>query len=357
MIHFEALQARYGDCFLLRWSNDKIAVIDGGPSGVYPILRKRLNALARGNKLAINLMMVSHIDDDHINGLLALMRDLRDQKTSRQPLSYDVKRFWFNSFEDLIGAKGKRSSDASLSALASDAAAMNDWANHLKEAHAVLASVGQGRQLRDLIALFGLDGNQPIDDFAQGSNKSVEIDGLTISVVGPIDDQLEALRKEWKKAPISKKAQLAAYLDTSTTNLSIIVCLVEFEQRRILLTGDARGDYILDGLRRYGHLSEGKLALDLLKVPHHGSDRDSAPDFFKALPAKHYVISADGTYDNPDKDTLKWLIEARGSETYTVHLTNRLPWMDTFFRQMSAGRNFSVNYRGDRDEDFIDIEL
>jgi exosome complex RNA-binding protein Rrp4 len=360
MIHFEVLQAKYGDCFVMRWTGGRLAVIDGGPAGVYPILQARLDTIAADKKLVIDLMMVSHIDDDHINGLLALMTDLRDLKDNGEALPYDIRRFWFNSFEEVIGAKGKHAQDASLAALASNSAEMNEWARLMSDerAVAVLTTVGQGRKLRDLIALLKLEGNQPFDDVVVGSTKPVDIEGLKVSIVGPLDDQLEALRKDWKKAPKASKAELADYLDTSTANLSSIVCLVEFEGKKLLLTGDARGDYILDGLHKYGHLKAGEsLELDLLKVPHHGSDRDSAPDFFEALPAKHYVISANGKYNNPDKDTLKWLIEARGDAEYVIHLTNELPWMKAFFNRMSDGRNFSVNYRGENDDDFIDIQL
>ena len=362
MPRFQALQAQYGDCFLLRWgaAEDKLAVIDGGPPGTYPILRERLLQAANVTPVSINLMMVSHIDDDHINGLLALMRDLRDLKQAHKPLPITVQRFWFNGFEDLIGATGGTSAPTALSSLASNDAELRNWASYFKEEKAigVLASVGQGRQLRDLIALFDLKGNQPIGSFAMGSPAPVDVDGLKITVVGPLDDQLSALRSDWAKAPLSSKAALAAYLDTSTANLSSIVCLVENSGKKILLTGDARGDYILDGLHKYGHLdAAGRLKLDIMKVPHHGSNRDAAPDFFAALPAEHYVISANGKYNNPDRDTLKWLIDARGTDSYTIHLTNQLPWMEAFFDRLRSGRNFTVQYRGTNDGDIIDIAL
>ncbi|MDP1962743.1 MAG: hypothetical protein Q8K93_11145 [Reyranella sp.] len=360
MVHFEALQALHGDCFLLRWGADKLAVIDGGPAGVYPNLKKRLDTIAAGNKLGIDLMMVSHIDDDHINGLLALMRDLRDLKENSEALPYNIRRFWHNSFADLVGVKGNTAETAALSSLASNDGELNDWGRQMTDPRtvAVLASVNQGRQLRDLIALFKLEGNKPVGGIVVGAKPPIDVEGLTISVVGPLDDQLEQLRKDWKKAPQSKKAELADYLDESTANLSSIVCLAEVEGKKLLLTGDARGDYVLDGLHEYGHLKSGTLELDLLKVPHHGSNRNIETDFFEALPARHYVISADGKHGNPDRDTLRWLIEAREDDAqYTIHLTNKLPWMKAFFSRMQDGRKFKVNYRPAADDAFIDIAL
>ena len=49
MLRFEVLQALYGDCFVLRWGEPddvRVAVIDGGPAGVYQTsLKTRLMAL------------------------------------------------------------------------------------------------------------------------------------------------------------------------------------------------------------------------------------------------------------------------------------------------------------------------
>ena len=50
------------------------------------------------------------------------------------------------------------------------------------------------------------------------------------------------------------EATVAAYLDRSVFNLSSIVILAEFKRKRMLLTGDARGDDILAGLRSSGLL-------------------------------------------------------------------------------------------------------
>ena len=50
---------------------------------------------------------------------------------------------------------------------------------------------------------------------------------------------------------------LSAYVDKSVPNLSSIVLLAEAEARSILLTGDARGDKILEGLELVGLMEEG----------------------------------------------------------------------------------------------------
>ncbi|MCO5214404.1 MAG: hypothetical protein M9936_32285, partial [Caldilinea sp.] len=47
-----------------------------------------------------------------------------------------------------------------------------------------------------------------------------------------------------------------------------------------------------------------------MKVPHHGSARNTSPDFFRRITADVYVLCADGKNDNPDYQALEWLVTA-----------------------------------------------
>ena len=48
----------------------------------------------------------------------------------------------------------------------------------------------------------------------------------------------------------------------------------------------------------------------MLKVPHHGSDRNATRGFFRAVTADTYIVSANGHPDNPDLATLIWIVES-----------------------------------------------
>ena len=75
MLQLEALQANDGDCLLLHYDtggNPRVILIDGGSSGIYRnVIEKRLDQL-RGNSAVLNLrlVVVSHIDADHITGIV-----------------------------------------------------------------------------------------------------------------------------------------------------------------------------------------------------------------------------------------------------------------------------------------------
>src|SRR5262249_7490907 len=139
--------------------------------------------------------------------------------------------------------------------------------------------------------------------------------GLTFNVLGPtIPDLLKLHQKhqKWlvqlKEAGKTPAAVLSAYVDESVTNLSSIVVLAEANDKRMLLTGDARGDKILEGLEFAGAMKTGgQIHVDILKVPHHGSSNNIEPDFFERITSEHYVFSGNGEHGNPERETLQML--------------------------------------------------
>jgi hypothetical protein len=198
----------------------------------------------------------------------------------------------------------------------------------------VLAGVAQGRRLRDDARNQHL--RIPINPgfkdrlivAAQGAQVLDLKDDLKMTIAGPMQPELERLRKEyadWIKKhedEIKKEGIPASFTDTSVPNLSSIVALAEVAGKRMLLTGDARGDKILKGLEFVGLLRPGgEMKVDIFKVPHHGSDRDMEPIVFERIPADHYIFSGNGEHGNPERETLGMLFAARGTKGYTMHFT------------------------------------
>lgn len=343
----EALPAQFGDCLLLHYGNDQkpgLILIDGGPGGVWEeSLEPRLKALAAARPgFRINLMMVSHIDDDHVVGLVEFTGAWREAAESDRAWPYPVREVWHNSFERVSNAKDinavKASVTASTGAASIEEVDLDDAAidntEERRDALKVLASVTKGKRLRDDLAALQVPSNTGFEDHlvrpGQGPSVPYKLGPeLTLHIVAPLPDQLTALRKEFAKE-LKPEAALAAYTDGSVPNLSSIAAVATFKGKTILLTGDARGDYLKDGLKQEGQLdSDGKLHVDVFKLPHHGSDRNIDIDFFQDVTADHYVASADGTFVNPDRPTLEMLIDARGKDAdYAIHLTYDVPSID-----------------------------
>jgi len=368
MLVLEALRARFGDALILHSGSKtkpQLTVIDGGPPGVYSdALRPRLEAiraeraLDARTPLDVELMMVSHIDDDHVSGLLELAEKLNDRRENGQPLPWKIRRFWHNSFDDILDNDDLQ---VAGSASAMNTASLGEFL--APEGSLILVSVKQGRELRKLLDALSLGGNPPFKGLVLtgGAAKAVTVGDLKITVVAPRKAELVELQKKWNNEikPLLKKersrerlAEVADYVDKSVHNLSSIVVLVESQGKRILLTGDGRGDHTLDGLKTAKLLKNGKLRVDVLKLPHHGSERNVAPDYFETIVAKHYVVSADGKFDNPDIGTLKMISAARRDDDFTIHLTYPLDEFNVpkigqqvekfFASEKRAGRGYKV---------------
>ena len=113
-------------------------------------------------------------------------------------------------------------------------------------------------------------------------------------------------------------------------NLSSIVVLVEVGGRKLLLTGDAHGDDIVSAWKELG-LGDKPVSIDLLKMPHHGSIRNTTQPFLEFFVADHYVFSADGKHDNPDAPTLEAVVKMHRNRKIVLHFTNQdVTWEDPY---------------------------
>ena len=362
-LRLEVLRAEHGDCLLLH-HDDELILIDGGPPGVYDAtLKPRLEELMaeRSAPLFIRLVMVSHIDDDHVIGLMDMFADAVDRQENRLgPAAWRAGELWLNAFGALTGA-GATVGASALRTAAVDALA----ATAGRVSQAVTAGVRSGIALHQDAITLGVKRNASFDGglVRRGDPPGpVEVvPGLTFTVLAPGDEELDKLRRTWMKWEATHThadATAAANLDQSIFNLSSIVVLARSGDRTVLLTGDARSDHILEGLTAAGLLTDDgpPLAMDVVKLPHHGSIRNFDERFFARVRARHYVISANGRDGNPEDDTLRLLCDSRlhDSEPWTLWLTYGGELADgkqdfhqrlkRFFAARSANQPLDVRY-------------
>jgi hypothetical protein len=311
------------------------------------------------------MLMVSHVDDDHIQGILDLTKELNNAEITKKPQLVQVLSFWHNSFNDMIGQDPKELTGSVKTQFGTaSVSGSGDFPEEKKEeiedrygdynieenederreivfsSLKVLASIEQGFRLRlDTKRLndkgLGFDHNPEFYGkliMTTEAGAAIPIgQGLNFTVIGPMQAEVKDLfskhqnwLRELKARGKSPPEALAAYVDKSIPNLSSIVVLAEAGGKKMLLTGDARGDKILQGLHLANQLEPGsksKIKVDLLKVPHHGSANNLDRDFFERVIADHYIFSGDGEHGNPEREAIEMLFKARGDEPFTVHLT------------------------------------
>jgi beta-lactamase superfamily II metal-dependent hydrolase len=357
-------QSDKGDCLLLTGAGGERLLVDGGMRTSYrDHVASALGALrAQGHDL--DLVYVSHIDQDHIAGVLQLMDDLvawrvhdfqlqngnpthQPPKTPRPP---EVKAIWNNAFHDQVGRNaGKIESMLAASAavlagaededLVEVAQRHQDLANSIPEALQLSRRIGAGQLGIPLNAPFG----HKLAMVRSGAGP-VALGGLQLFVLAPFEADLKKLRTEWNTwlhanedvaDDIRRKARededrlgnevvrLIARLvaeakvlgnrkKVTAPNLASLMLLAEEQGKTVLLTGDGHRDDVLAGLAESGKLdAAGRLHVNVLKVQHHGSEHNIDDPFCRAVTADHYVFCGNGNDENPDLDVVEMLIQAR----------------------------------------------
>jgi beta-lactamase superfamily II metal-dependent hydrolase len=104
MVKLHVVQAEYGDSLILEsrdGKNSTTVLIDRGP---YQTFEKHLKPTLQ--KLPINgkldLVVLSHIDNDHIIGLMDLFEEIKEQREKGTKELVKISKLWHNSFNDLL---------------------------------------------------------------------------------------------------------------------------------------------------------------------------------------------------------------------------------------------------------------
>lgn len=342
ILSVELVNAGSGESVLLHYGTPedvKVIMINAGPRRDYRTsIESRLRQLSAARfgsmPVPIELFIVSDRDEHKTGGLQHLLSSMAG--TSQDDRVAEVRSIWANIFR----IDGPRENFRS--------------------------------RIRKLIGDLQIPINQPFDcHIMRPEHGRVVVtmpDGLEITVLGPDQDHVAALYEvsareakqiggtierlrpekfshisiETDPAPLrvagggrdlktactpSENARRLAggsYTDMSVANLASIVVLFRFRERTFLFTGDSRGDMILDGLSRAGMLDEhDEAAVDLMTIPHLGSDRNITVDFFRRVKASGYLFSGDGRHGSPAITTVAALVTARGCDSYRMYFVNR----------------------------------
>ncbi|CDG82809.1 metallo-beta-lactamase superfamily protein [Janthinobacterium agaricidamnosum NBRC 102515 = DSM 9628] len=357
MFRIEFLAARHGDCVWIEYgdpAHPHRILIDGGPAFAYQALRRRVNRLPRGQR-RIDLLIATHIDGDHIEGIIKLLRD--------RELQLSVSDIWYNGLHQLSGAatSGQRLAQQSY-------------------------GVVQGEYLSALIRARNIAWNRPFNGgpvmAAPGPLPPLVLPGEASAVIlSPAAPQLRRLRLNWDQellraglAPDSTEAdmqRLAAIrrlavpsfasgaaldvealaaqpfsADRAPANGSSIGLLLEYGAIRCLLPGDAHPQVIEAALKRLpGMRQQARLPLDLVKLPHHGSRGNISPALLHRLCCQRYIISSDGSYFNhPDAEAIARVIvhAPRPLELlFNYRCARTAPWDQP---ELKARYDFSTRY-------------
>lgn len=310
MFNIELLPAAHGDAIWIEYgtpSHPHRIVIDGGPAPTYEKgLRQRILALPEP-KRRLEMMIVTHIDADHIDGSLILLQEL-------EALKVDIDELWFNGWTQIADADKAPASYAPL---------QGEFLGGLIQVNDELRSLWNKQFNGDAVV---------IPDEDAGELPELQLAGdATLTLLGPTQAELRRLRARWKAAirdfspgdarealnrlderreyrPPPPPAAFAAPTfgdDRSPANGASIACVLEHGDVSVLLTGDAHARSLATSLERLAkQKSLTKLHFDAVKVPHHGSMSNVSHDWLRWIDCKRWLISTNGAvFHHPDVQT------------------------------------------------------
>lgn len=360
-------QSDKGDCLLLTGAEGHTVLIDGGMKDSYKKYVRPALGLMKEQQKDLDLVYVSHIDQDHIAGVLQMLNDevawrVYDyHKNSPQGNSNwkapgfkrppKVKAIWHNAFHDQVSAnRGMIEEMLAASAGFMHADREKKFKGLAEQYTGLVTSIREAILLSNRINAKQLD--IPLNPHFGGKlamvrddQHSLSLGGMKIYVVGPFKKDLKKLRSDWNKwlkksqdsiRKLRRKAredeELLSLSDleglaqigleaaggigdrdkVTAPNLASLMLLVEEAGKSVLLTGDGHADDILKGLRHCGKLNaHGGIHVDVLKVQHHGSEHNADEAFAKLVTADHYVFCGNGEHGNPDPRVIDVFVNSR----------------------------------------------
>lgn len=310
MLTIEMLPAQYGDCLWIEYGDERAPrriLVDCGMKSTYRLLSDRLE---EDPGLSFELLVLTHVDADHIQGSIPLLQAFGPDR---------FKDVWFNGWyqlppDDKLGAvQGEI-----VSAL-------------LQKGRFTWNSKWRGRTKTVVVPDKGKLPSRTLDG------------GLKLTLLSPTTGRLADLRKEWKKVLLEEKmrpgdtgdalrrlakrrelqpdrlgridlralARKKYEPDKGAGNGSSIALLAEYEEKTVLLAGDAFAPLLEQSIARLlqERKKEGKLRLDAFKLSHHGSRGNTSPGLLERVSCRDFLVSTNGSsYYHPHEETMARVI-------------------------------------------------
>jgi len=315
-VHF--LRAEHGDSIFITltdpYGQDRNILIDGGTGATYQMAKSKkgteeepalhaavLNLDPCGP--VIDLLILTHVDDDHIGGLLTWF------ESDDTALSL-IKEVWFNSGK-LISAY-----------FSSDEIEGSDII--LNQDSGSATGIAQGVSFAGL-----LEGKGLLYSHVLKSMMTLERFGATFRMLSPNEKKLRALLNKWEKeAPSSLTSDsndhslsleelskdMSFSQDKDRHNGSSISFILDYGETSLVFLADSHPSVIIESLRAMGYSADKPLDATFVKVSHHGSNANTNNELLSLIRCENFIISTDGSrHGHPSKKVIACIIKSNGN--------------------------------------------
>lgn len=333
------LRADNGDSILINFLDEnkkaRNILIDGGMDATYfdrvrrnGALKKEIDNLKQNDEV-IDLLILSHIDNDHIKGLLKWFE--LDKNAPEL-----INEVWFNSGEAIATTFNKSKNE--------------DLDVYVADGSNVLTGVDEGIEFQEYLKKNALSRE---DLISRGF--TYEKFGLKIDILTPtkkqLTDLLELYKEETGKAIYTgsrdedwsrnlkdiiedeNKPSFRFRQDRSEKNGSSITSLIDYKDTKFLLTADSHPKQVSKSLRDLGYSKENPVELEFMQVSHHGSKANNNKELLDLIKTNNYIISTNSSgHGHPHKSTIARIAKRNSKATifsnYEIVVDNILTTKD-----------------------------
>ncbi len=329
ILKIKVLPAGCGDCLLVSfgYKNDmKNILIDGGIGRTYKELKKEIEHIISQDQY-IDLLIVTHSHNDHINGIIKFIEDEKNNNC--------IKKIWFNS-----GVHFDR-----------------EKVEMLTQSNGVDISSRKIKYLEDVLMSMECMEQKIWNNELIMQGHITNIGDAKMTVLSPDEAGLEKLRrftKEQRDLDIAGKdydfsTKLMDFNldifeeDNSVENATSISFMFEYSNRRILFLADSLPKMVLDGLLKTKLLKDNK-QIDYVKLSHHASKGNLNDELLKSIECKNYIVSTHGNCSNrlPNKETFARIVKHFKSINLYFNYRNDVI-ENIFFNGETSGKDYEID--------------
>ncbi|EOI2437215.1 TPA: ComEC/Rec2 family competence protein [Klebsiella pneumoniae] len=366
-----------GDCIIVETPSTKI-MIDGGTASSYKLWGCNLDRLSE-----IDALFVTHIDNDHVNGLICMF----DKRC--HPV---IKEVFFNGIEQLTNSKLIEGSISHKESFTLDTMISNF--SDLDEG-GVDIGFSEGTSLSYLLKTLNYKINERFNGKAITTAtvpNEFSIGDITIEIIGPTEQSIERIKESWlevfseydlKMKGLHKKHSVAfeRYIeslrhefdysdiceetgdsievlagreftdDNSLNNMSSISFLATSGGKKILFLADSDARTILEWMDRKGYET---IEVDAVKLPHHGSKHNYNKNLLERVRCKKYLISTNGNkHSHPDVETLARIVRYSKIQPVDIYINHTIEHIDEKFKETFSSYSPESNIFFNEKEIFI----
>lgn len=303
------LRAAYGDALILESEHEGRTfriVVDGGPQETADKIADHFLVIGH-----IDLLILTHYDEDHIMGVLKFFEQLKGNQCV-------VSRVWANcasivDYDDDVEAAAYENAyklSNKLSRL-QKCGVIGEWVDDITtEKEPITIGPFQIDVLSPTIAIN--------NELKARYEKYIEENGLQDDP--DLDEEISLARVQCDASkPLDNLAETFKATSTTFMNKTSIALRIIADGKTVLLLGDADANVIADSLSDLKSTKDNPMKVDLIKMSHHGSKSNINRKLLSLIDCLRFLFTTNGGTGgayHPDRQTIacldSWLPASNG---------------------------------------------